>query len=54
MLKKNQDSYKRSMDICAHAGFEPKVIMYFDQLQTAYNVARSGQFRYHHFLGMHC
>ena len=40
---KNQDSYKRSMDICAHAGFEPKVIMYFDQLQTAYNVARSGQ-----------
>ena len=43
MLKKNQDSYKRSMDICAHAGFEPKVIMYFDQLQTAYNVARSGQ-----------
>ena len=42
-LKKNQDSYKRCMDICAHAGFEPNVTMYFDQLQTAYNVARSGQ-----------
>ena len=41
------------MDICAHAGFEPKVIMYFDQLQTAYNVARSGQSGII-FLGMHC
>lgn len=43
MLKKNQDSYRRSMDICAHAGFEPTVALYLDQLLTAYNVARNGQ-----------
>ena len=43
MLKKNHDSYRRSMSICEHAGFEPNTVMYFDQLQTAYNVARSGQ-----------
>ena len=51
MLKKNQDSYKRSMDICAHAGFEPKAHD-FDQLQTAYNVARERQSGII-FLGMH-
>lgn len=43
MLKKHHDSYRRGMSICAHAGFEPNIVMYFDQLQTAYNVARSGQ-----------
>ena len=43
MLKKHHDAYRRSMDICAHAGFEPNIVMSFDQLQTAYNVARSGQ-----------
>ena len=43
MLKKHHDSYHRGMNICAHAGFEPNIIMFFDQLQTAYNVARSGQ-----------
>lgn len=43
MLKKNQDSYRRSMDICAHAGFEPKVVLHLDQLLTAYNVARNSQ-----------
>ena len=31
------------MSICDHAGFEPNAVMYIDQLQTAYNVARSGQ-----------
>lgn len=43
MLKKNQDSYRRCIDICAHAGFEPKAVIYLDQLLTAYNVARNGQ-----------
>ncbi len=43
MLKKHHDSYRRGMSICAHAGFEPNIAMSFDQLQTAYNVARSGQ-----------
>nr|WP_243019614.1 LysR family transcriptional regulator [Clostridium sp. AM30-24] len=43
MLKKHHDAYRRSMDICAHSGFEPNIVMSFDQLQTAYNVARSGQ-----------
>ena len=43
MLKKNQDSYRRSMEICSHAGFEPRVVLHLDQLLTAYNVARNGQ-----------
>lgn len=43
MLKKNQDSYRRSLEICAHAGFEPRVTLQLDQLMTAYNVARNGQ-----------
>lgn len=43
MLKKNQDSYRRCMDVCAHAGFEPRVVLYMDQLLTAYNVARNSQ-----------
>lgn len=43
LLKKNQDSYKRAMEMCHQAGFEPRVSLYLDQLVTAYNVARNGQ-----------
>lgn len=43
LLKKPHDIYKRGMELCRNAGFEPKVILYLDQLLTAYHIAKSGK-----------
>lgn len=41
-LKKQNDIYLRSMDMCRDAGFTPYVEVYLDQIMTAYYVAGSG------------
>lgn len=43
ILKKQHDIYKRTMELCRNAGFEPKIRLYLDQLLTAYNIAKNGQ-----------
>ncbi len=42
VLKKGNDMYTRTMQLCENAGFVPKVKIYPDQLLTAYNMARAG------------
>lgn len=41
-LKSENDTGERGMALCAKHGFRPKVILYLDQLMTAYNVTCSG------------
>lgn len=43
LLKKQHDMYRRAMELCRHAGFEPKAGLYLDQMLTAYNIAKNGQ-----------
>ena len=42
VLKKGNDMYTRTMQLCDNAGFVPKVKIYSDQLLTAYNMSRAG------------
>ena len=35
-LKEGNDLGRRAEEMCRHAGFEPKVVMYLDQLLTSY------------------
>ena len=41
-LKKGNDMFTRTMQLCENAGFQPRVKIYPDQLLTAYNMARAG------------
>lgn len=43
LLKRGNDMYRRSMDICHDAGFEPLVVMELDQMLTAYYLATAGE-----------
>jgi len=43
LLKKHHDMHRRAIELCHHAGFEPKVRLYLDQMLTAYHIAQSGQ-----------
>ncbi|MDY4254106.1 MAG: LysR family transcriptional regulator [Oscillospiraceae bacterium] len=42
VLKKGNDMFTRTMQLCDNAGFAPKVKIYSDQLMTAYNMSRAG------------
>lgn len=42
VLKKGNDMYTRTVQLCENAGFVPKVKIYPDQLLTAYNMSRAG------------
>ena len=42
-LKEGNDLGRRAAEMCRHAGFEPRVVMYLDQLLTSYYVACSGK-----------
>ena len=42
ILKKGNYSHRHSMDLCAEAGFTPKVKIYPDQMITSYNMSRAG------------
>lgn len=43
LLKKQHDLYRRAMELCRRAGFEPNACLYLDQMLTAYNIAKDGQ-----------
>lgn len=43
LLKKQHDIYRRAIELCRHAGFEPRPRLYLDQMLTAYNIAGNGQ-----------
>lgn len=43
LLKKQHDIYRRAMELCRHAGFEPRPRLFLDQMLTAYNIAKNGQ-----------
>ena len=43
MLKEGNDMYRRGMKICRDAGFTPQIVMYLDQLLSAYYLAAAGQ-----------
>lgn len=42
VLKKGNDMYTRTVQLCENAGFVPRVKIYPDQLLTAYNMSRAG------------
>ena len=42
ILKKGNYSHRHSMELCAEAGFTPKVKIYPDQMITSYNMSRAG------------
>ncbi len=42
ILKKGNYSHRHSMELCAEAGFTPKVKIYPDQMITSYNMTRAG------------
>lgn len=42
LLKRENDTGKRALDICHTHGFSPNVLFELDQQQTAYNIACSG------------
>ena len=42
ILKKGNYSHRHSMELCAEAGFEPKVKIFPDQMITSYNMSRAG------------
>ncbi|MGE4214959.1 MAG: LysR family transcriptional regulator [Anaerotignaceae bacterium] len=41
-LRKGNDMGERALSLCHESGFNPRVIMYLDQLMTSYNVACMG------------
>lgn len=42
-LKKGNDMFDRALTMCNNAGFYPNILMYMDQLQTAYSLAKQGR-----------
>lgn len=42
LLKKGNDIHRRALSMCRSAGFKPQVLMYLDQMLTAYHVAENG------------
>ncbi|OLR65365.1 LysR family transcriptional regulator [Peptoniphilus porci] len=42
-LKEGNDLHDRAMNICYEYGFIPNILMYMDQLQTSYEVAKAGK-----------
>lgn len=42
ILKEGNDLYQRSIDMCQHAGFSPKISMYLDQMITGYYLTCEG------------
>lgn len=42
LLKKGNDMYDRSMDICAALQFTPRHVFHLDQLMTCYHAAKAG------------
>lgn len=42
ILKEGNDLYQRSLDMCQHAGFHPKISMYLDQMMTGYYLTCEG------------
>jgi len=42
LLKKNNDTYRRALRICAEAGFEPQISFIAEQQMTAWHVCYSG------------
>lgn len=43
LLQKGNDSYQRSMQLCEHAGFVPKVSVFLAQMMTAFYLVCEGQ-----------
>lgn len=43
LLRKQHDIYKRAVELCRHAGFNPQPQLFLDQLLTAYNIAKNGK-----------
>lgn len=43
LLKKNNDIYRRSMELCQHAGFVPRVSVYLTQMMTTFYLVCEGQ-----------
>ena len=41
-LREGNDLYARGRKLCADAGFEPRVVIYLDQILTAFNIACTG------------
>ena len=42
-MRQGNDLWTRGLAICHDAGFEPKILMELDQLQTAYYLADAGK-----------
>lgn len=42
ILKEGNDLYQRSIDMCQHAGFYPRISMYLDQMMTGYYLSCEG------------
>lgn len=42
LLKKDNDIYERGLALCQHAGFNPKVSLYLEQMMTAYYLVCEG------------
>lgn len=43
LLQKNNDIYRRSMELCEHAGFVPKASVFLTQMMTAFYLVCEGQ-----------
>lgn len=43
LLQKENDSYRRSMQLCEHAGFVPKTPVFLSQMMTAFYLVCEGQ-----------
>ena len=43
LLQQGNDSYRRSMQLCEHAGFVPKSSVYLTQMMTAFYLVCEGQ-----------
>ncbi len=42
-LKRGNDMYTRGLNMCKNAGFYPNILMYMDQYQTSYALAKQGR-----------
>ncbi|CDZ75491.1 LYSR family transcriptional regulatory protein [Peptoniphilus sp. ING2-D1G] len=42
-LKRGNDMYTRGLNMCKDAGFYPNILMYMDQYQTSYALAKQGR-----------
>lgn len=42
-LKKGNDIYSRGLSMCKNGGFNPNILLYLDQMNTAYNIAKHGE-----------